>query len=78
MDVEVANGALVVTQTDLYPAGSPTLTGVVTESTSTGLTPVEGVLVYRGVITGYRVATTDTRGSTKSPGCSKARSGLNR
>ena len=31
VDVEVANAALVVTQSDLYPPGSPTLTGVVTE-----------------------------------------------
>ena len=68
MDVEVANAALVVTQTDLYPPGSPTLTGVVTEVTSTGLMPVEGVLVYRGVTTGYRVAKTDTQGFYRIPG----------
>jgi hypothetical protein len=68
VDVEVANAALVVTQTDLYPPGSPTLTGVVTEVTSTGLMPVEGVLVYRGVTTGYRVATTDTQGFYRIPG----------
>ena len=30
--------------------------------------PVEGVLVYRGVITGYRVATTDTQGFYRIPG----------
>ena len=68
MDVEVANAALVVTQSDLYPPGSPTLTGVVTEATSMGLMPVEGVLVYRGVITGYRVAKTDTQGFYRIPG----------
>jgi hypothetical protein len=44
VDVEVANATLVVTQTNLYPPGTPTLTGVVTEATSTGLRPVEGVL----------------------------------
>ena len=68
VDVEVANGALVVTQTDLYPPGSPTLTGVVTEVTSRGPVPVEGVVVYRGVITGYRVATTDKHGLYRIPG----------
>ena len=67
VDVEVANAALVVTQTDLYPPGSPTLTGVVTEVTSTGLMPVEGVLVYRGVTTGYRVATDRHPGVLQNP-----------
>ena len=50
VDVEVANGALVVTQTELYPPGSPTLSGVVTEAMPTGPAPVAGVTVYRGVI----------------------------
>jgi hypothetical protein len=62
VDVEVANGALVVTQTDLYPPGSPTLSGVVTEAMPAGPTPVAGVTVYRGVITGWRVAKTDRNG----------------
>jgi hypothetical protein len=62
VDVEVVNGALVVTQTDLYPPGSPTLSGVVTEATRTGPAPVAGVTVYRGVTTGWRVAKTDTNG----------------
>jgi len=68
VDVEVANAALVVTQTDLYPPGSPTLSGVVKEVTSKGLMPVEGVLVYRGVITGWRVAKTDKDGFYRIPG----------
>ena len=62
VDVEVANGALVVTQTDLYPPGSPTLSGVVTEAMPAGPVPVAGVTVYRGVITGWRVAKTDKNG----------------
>jgi hypothetical protein len=62
VDVEVANGALVVTQTDRYPPGSPTLSGIVTETASGRLVPVAGVTVYRGVITGWRVATTDQGG----------------
>ena len=40
----------VVTQTELYPPGSPTLSGVVTEAMPTGPAPVAGVTVYRGVI----------------------------
>jgi hypothetical protein len=68
VDVEVVNGALVVTQTDLYPPGSPTLSGVVTEVTLTGRMPVEGVSVYRGVITGWRMAKTDKNGFYKIPG----------
>jgi hypothetical protein len=51
-----------VTQTDLYPPGSPTLSGVVTEVTAEGPMPVEGVSVYRGVITGWRLGTTDKNG----------------
>jgi hypothetical protein len=63
VDVEVGNGeALVVTQTDLFPPGSPTLSGVVTEATSTGLIPVEGVSVQRGVPGGWRTTTTDRAG----------------
>jgi hypothetical protein len=62
VDVEVANGALVVTQTDVYPPGSPTLSGVVTEVTPSGVMPVEGVSVYRSVITGWRLGTTDKNG----------------
>lgn len=62
VDVEFANGALVVTQTELYPPGSPTLSGVVTEAMPTGLAPVAGITVYRGVIAGWRVAKTDKNG----------------
>ena len=68
VDVEVENGALVVTQTDLYPPGSPTLVGVVTEATSAGPVPVADVNVYRGVITGWRAATTDRDGFYRIPG----------
>jgi len=62
VDVAVANGALIVTQTTRYPPGSPTLTGVVTEVTPMGKVPVAGATVYRGVSTGWRYATTDSSG----------------
>ena len=62
VDVEVSGGALVVSRTNLYVPGSYTLSGVVTEATSEGLVPVAGVLVYRGVVSGWRSATTDING----------------
>jgi len=63
VDVEVAARTLVVSQTSLYPPGTPTLTGIVSEVTSNGAeVPVEGATVYRGVSTGWRSATTDRDG----------------
>jgi hypothetical protein len=62
VDVEVADNALVVTQSSVFPPGSPTLSGLVTETTPTGQAPIEGVAVYRGVQTGWRAATTDQNG----------------
>lgn len=62
VDVEVSGGALVVTRTSHFVPGSFTLSGVVTEGTPTGNVPVEGVSVYRGVVNGYRRATTDRNG----------------
>lgn len=68
VDVEVVNGALVVTQTDMYPPGTPTLSGVVTEMTPAGPVPVEGAIVYRAVTSGWRAATTDEGGAYSIPG----------
>lgn len=62
VDVEVGGGVLTVTQSTVFPPGSPTLSGVVTEMTPAGPVPVEGVRVYRGVQTGWRDATTDRSG----------------
>ena len=62
VDVEIVGGALVVTQTDIFPPGTPTLSGIVAELTPTGPVPVAGVNVYRGVTTGWRGATTDRNG----------------
>jgi hypothetical protein len=62
VDVEVVNGSLVVTQTDLYPPGTPTLSGVVTETTPAGPVTVEGAIVYRAVTSGWREAMTDEKG----------------
>ena len=62
VDVEVAGGVLVVTRTSVFVPGTFTLSGVVTESTPSGNVPVEGVSVYRGVVSGWRGATTDRNG----------------
>ena len=62
VNVEVSGSVLTVTRTSLFVPGSFTLSGVVTEATPTGNVPVEGVTVYRGVVTGYRSATTDRNG----------------
>ena len=62
VDVEVAGGELLVTQTDVYPPGSPTLSGVVTGMTARGHVPLEGVVVARGISTGWRSTRTDRNG----------------
>ena len=62
VDVELVGGALVVTQTNEFPPGTPTLFGILTELTKTGPVPVSGVNVYRAVTTGWRSATTDQDG----------------
>jgi hypothetical protein len=61
-DVEVADGALVVTRTGVFLPGSFTLSGFVTEATEAGIVPVEGVSVYRSEVSGYRQGTTDRNG----------------
>jgi hypothetical protein len=55
-------GALAVARTNVFVPGTFTLSGVVTDATRGGPVPVEGVTVYRGVVTGWRSATTDRDG----------------
>jgi hypothetical protein len=63
VDVEVVNGELVVTRTSAYAPGTPTLSGVVTESTPDGPVPVVGAHVSRQVPTGgWQGTTTDGNG----------------
>ena len=62
VDVELSRGDLVVTQTDRYPPGSPTLSGIVTGTTVIGRGPLEGVAVFRGISSGWRTAHTDRNG----------------
>ena len=68
VDVEVADNTLSVTRTRVFPPGSPTLSGVVFEVTPTGQLPVEGAVVFIGISSGYRSATTDRTGSYRIPG----------
>jgi hypothetical protein len=58
----VIGGALQVTQTDIYPPGTPTLSGVITGITAGRPVTLEGVEVWRGISTGWRVARTDRNG----------------
>ncbi len=62
VDVEVTGGELLVTQTDVYPPGTPTLSGIVTGTTAGGPGPLEGVVVARGISTGWRSTRTDRNG----------------
>jgi hypothetical protein len=62
VDAEVTGGTLTVAQTVLFPPGTPTLSGVVTEMTPAGEAPVEGVGVHVGVPAGWQDATTDQNG----------------
>src|SRR4029453_13966684 len=63
IDLEVAGGALTVTQRRGYPPGTYPLAGVVTEVTGNGVVAVGGAEVYLLVGDGYRYATTDVSGA---------------
>ena len=47
VNLAIAGSALVVSWSDLFPPGTYTLSGVVTESTATGLVPIENAEVWR-------------------------------
>ena len=53
-----------VSRTDVFPPGTYTLSGIVTEATETGLTPIENADVYRlnQEAGGWDEATTDRNG----------------
>jgi carboxypeptidase family protein len=62
--LQIAGGALIVSRTDVFPPGTYTLSGIVTEATGTGLTPIENVNVYRldEEESGWDQVTTDRNG----------------
>ncbi len=68
VDVEVSDGKLVVSQTTLYPPGTFTLSGVVTEMSPAGSVPVEGAYVARAAVGGWQSAKTDKDGFYAIPG----------
>jgi len=68
VDLEVAGGVLVVRRTDVFPPGTYTLSGAVTEQTPTGRVPLEGVRVLFPIGSGYRGATTAKDGLYEIPG----------
>ena len=56
------NGSLAMTQSDAYPPGTDTLSGIISERTPAGVIPVEGADVYRAYGSGYQTAVTDKNG----------------
>jgi hypothetical protein len=62
VDVEVHDGRLIVLQTNVFPPGTFTLSGVVTEMTPSGPVPVEGAQVYRAIVGGWQGSMTDKDG----------------
>ena len=63
MDLEVAGGNLLVSRTEVYPPGTFTLSGVVTEEKEEGIVPVSGAVVYVSQIYSWREALTDANGA---------------
>lgn len=47
VELEVAGSALVVRWSDVFPPGTYTLSGVISEATATGLVPIENAEVWR-------------------------------
>jgi hypothetical protein len=62
IDLDVVGGALVARRSNVFPPGTYTLSGAITERTPTGSVPLEGVEVSRGYATGWIGATTDKNG----------------
>jgi len=60
--LEVAGAQLAMTETEFYPPGTFTLSGVVTEATPNGQVPLEGVTVSRLYGSGWQDAVTDRSG----------------
>jgi hypothetical protein len=72
VDLQINGSALVVSWTDLFPPGTYTLSGVITEATATGLVPIENAEVSRlnEEYGGWDHSTTDKNGFYKLHGLS--------
>jgi hypothetical protein len=68
LDLSVVAGVVTVRQSTVYPPGTATLSGVVTEAIPTGTMPVEGAIVYVLVGGGWRSQETDGSGRYAIPG----------
>ena len=62
VNLEIVSGVLVMAPTIVFPPGSYTLSGVVTEVTPTGQAPLQGASVYRSYGSGWQGVTTDKTG----------------
>jgi Carboxypeptidase regulatory-like domain len=64
VDLEITGTALAISWTDLFPPGTYTLSGYVTEATATGLVPIENAAVSRvdEEQGGWDYSTTDKNG----------------
>jgi Carboxypeptidase regulatory-like domain len=62
--LDVVGGAVIVSRTSVFPPGTYTLSGIVTEATENGLMPIENVNVYRldEEASGWDQTTTDPNG----------------
>jgi hypothetical protein len=65
VNLEIVDGALRISRTNLFPPGTFTQSGFVTEATAAGPTPLEGVRVERAMTGGYQSAMTDKNGFYK-------------
>ena len=63
VDIEVVNGLLTVGKTNVYPPGSFSLSGQMTEMTDAGPVPVAGAGVAVLIKDGWRESVTDSSGS---------------
>jgi hypothetical protein len=63
VDVEVAGGQLFVSRSQVYPPGTFTLSGVVTEQKQEGIVHVSGASVYVSQTYSWREALTDANGA---------------
>jgi len=70
LDLDVAGSRLLVSRSQIYPPGTFTLAGVVTEETAAGIVPVSGAWVYISAGSGWRESQTDANGAYEIRGLS--------
>jgi IPT/TIG domain len=73
LNVELTGGVLTAERSTVYVPGTFLLTGVITEMTDAGPTPVEGVAVVVSTDTGWRSSLSDRNGSYQMAGLENTR-----